>query len=104
MISLETDNQRLAHDCANSWKQNFPEQHVTDLQSCLASRSQIKHSYASHRQQPQNDTRSDELDPFLIVREPSMHVIHGQPPSGYYASSNRKLYHERPLFRYGVYC
>jgi hypothetical protein len=54
----------------------------------LASRSQIKHSHASHHQQPQNDSRSDELDPFLIVREPSMHAIHGQPPSGYHASSN----------------
>src|SRR5262249_57878805 len=54
----------------------------TDLSS-LASRSQIKHGYGSHRQQPQNDNRSDVLDPFLIVREPSMMHVHGQPPSGY---------------------
>jgi hypothetical protein len=31
MILLETDDQRLAHDCPQSWKQNFSEQHVTDL-------------------------------------------------------------------------
>jgi hypothetical protein len=30
-----------------------------------------------------------------------MHVIHGQPPSGYHASSYPRLYHETPLFRYG---
>src|SRR5262245_23012084 len=53
------------------------------LIECLASRSQIKHRYGSHRQQPQNDNRSDVLDPFLIVREPSMMHVHGQPPSGY---------------------
>src|SRR5215510_2039976 len=53
------------------------------LIECLASRSQIKHGYGSHRQQPQNDNRSDVLDPFLIVREPSMMHVHGQPPSGY---------------------
>src|SRR5262249_43011683 len=47
------------------------------------SRSQIKHRYRSHRQQPQDDNRSDVLDPFLIVREPSMMHVHGQPPSGY---------------------
>jgi hypothetical protein len=28
-----------------------------------ACRSQIKHRYGSHRQQPQNDSRNDELDP-----------------------------------------
>src|SRR5215475_3406321 len=50
------------------------------LIECLASRSQIKHRYGSHRQQPQNDNRSDVLDPFLIVREPSMMHVHGQPP------------------------
>src|SRR5262249_17663287 len=48
-----------------------------------ASRSQIKQRYASNHQQPQNDSRSDELDPFLIVGEPSVHTIHGQPTSGY---------------------
>jgi hypothetical protein len=32
-----------------------------------ASRSQIKLMYGSHHQQSQNDSRSDELDPFLIV-------------------------------------
>jgi len=53
------------------------------LIECLASRSEIKHRYGSHRQQPQNDNRSDVLDPFLIVREPSMMHVHGQPPSGY---------------------
>ena len=53
------------------------------LIECLASRSEIKHRYGSHRQQPQNDNRSDVLDPFLIVREPSMMDVHGQPPSGY---------------------
>jgi hypothetical protein len=41
------------------------------METPLAGRSQIKHSYASHHQQPQNDSRSDELDPFLIVREPA---------------------------------
>jgi hypothetical protein len=72
-----------------------------------ACRSQIKLMYGSHHQQPQKDCRYDELDPFLVVREPSMHMIepiHGQPPSGYHASSNRTLYHETPLFRYGIYC
>jgi hypothetical protein len=39
----------------------------------LANRSQIKQRYAGHHQQPQNDSRNDELDPSLIVREPSMH-------------------------------
>src|SRR5262245_60521746 len=53
------------------------------LIECLASRSEIEHRYGSHRQQPQNDNRSDVLDPFLIVREPSMTHVHGQPPSGY---------------------
>ena len=43
-----------------------------------ASRSQIKHRYGSHHQQPKNDSRNDVLDPFLIVREPFMHAIHGQ--------------------------
>jgi hypothetical protein len=84
-----------------SWKQDFDEPHVSDLIERLASRSQIKPSYDSHHQQPQNDSRSDELDPFLIVREPSMHAIHGQPPSGYHGSSNRKHYHVTPLLRYG---
>jgi hypothetical protein len=49
-----------------------------------ASRSQIKLMYGSHHQQPQKHGRYDELDPFLVVREPSMHMIepiHGQPPS-----------------------
>ena len=55
------------------------ETNVTDLIVRLASRSQIKHRYRSHRQQPQNDSRSDVLDPFLVVKEPSMmHAIHGQ--------------------------
>src|SRR5262249_21822652 len=53
------------------------------LIECLASRSEIKHRYGSHRQQPQNDNRSDVLDPFLIVREPSTMHVHDQPPSGY---------------------
>jgi hypothetical protein len=44
------------------------------------SRSQIKLMYGSHHQQPQKQCRYDELDPFLVVREPSMHAIHGQPP------------------------
>jgi hypothetical protein len=59
------------------------ETNVTDLIERLASRSQIKHGYGSHRQQPQNHGQSDVLDPFLIVREPSMMHVHGQPPSGY---------------------
>jgi hypothetical protein len=29
--------------------------------------------YGSHHQQPQKQRRYDELDPFLVVREPSMH-------------------------------
>jgi hypothetical protein len=37
------------------------------------SRSQIKLMYGSHHQQPQKQCRYDELDPFLVVREPSMH-------------------------------
>jgi hypothetical protein len=37
--------------------------------------------YGSHHQQPQKHGRYDELDPYLVVREPSMHTIHGQPPS-----------------------
>src|SRR5262249_46635456 len=50
------------------------------LEFVLASRSQIKHGYGSHREQPQNDGTYDELDPFLVVKEPSMmHDIHGQP-------------------------
>src|SRR6516225_12476376 len=61
------------------------ETNVTDLIERLASRSQIKHGYGSHRQQPQNHGQSDVLDPFLIVREPSMMHVHGQPPSGYHA-------------------
>jgi hypothetical protein len=47
--------------------------------------------YGSHHQQPQKDCRYDELDPYLVVREPSMHMIepiHGQPPSGYHAPPN----------------
>jgi hypothetical protein len=59
------------------------ETNVTDLIERLASRSQIKHRYRSHRQEPQNHGQSDVLDPFLIVREPSMMDVHGQPPSGY---------------------
>src|SRR4029450_10339317 len=56
-----------------------------------ACRSQIKLMYGSHHQQPQKDCRYDELDPYLVVREPSMHMIepiHGQPPSGYHAPPN----------------
>jgi hypothetical protein len=52
--------------------------------------------YDSHHQQPQKHGRYDELDPFLVVKEPSMHTIHGQPPSGYHASSNQTYYHETP--------
>jgi hypothetical protein len=37
--------------------------------------------YGSHHQQPQKHGRNDELDPYLVVREPSMHTIHGRPPS-----------------------
>jgi hypothetical protein len=61
-----------------------------------ASRSQIKLMYGSHHQQPQKDCRYDELDPLLVVREPSMHMIepiHGQPPSGYHAPPNPIHYH-----------
>jgi hypothetical protein len=29
--------------------------------------------YGSHHQQPQKHGRNDELDPYLVVREPSMH-------------------------------
>jgi hypothetical protein len=36
--------------------------------------------YGSHHQQPQKQGCNDEPDPFLVVREPSMHDIHGQPP------------------------
>ena len=36
--------------------------------------------YGDHHQQPQNDSRNDELDPYLVVRELSMHIVHGQPP------------------------
>jgi hypothetical protein len=46
-----------------------------------ACRSQIKLIYGSHHQQPQKDCRYDELDPYLVVREPSMRMIepiHGQ--------------------------
>src|SRR5262249_61330118 len=64
-----------------------------DLRVRLASRSQIKHRYGTHRQQPQNDSRSDVLDPYLVVREPSMMHVHGQPPSGYHDPSNRTHYH-----------
>ena len=52
--------------------------------------------YGSHHQQPQKDCRYDELDPYLVVREPSMHMIepiHGQPPSGYHAPPNPIHYH-----------
>jgi hypothetical protein len=38
--------------------------------------------YGSHHQQPQNHGSDDEFDPLLVVREPSMHATHGQPPSG----------------------
>src|SRR5215472_2989978 len=59
------------------------ETNVTDLIERLASRSEIKHGYGSHRQQPQNHGQNDELDPFLVVREPSMmHAVHGEPPYG----------------------
>jgi hypothetical protein len=35
--------------------------------------------YGSHHQQPQNHGQNDVLDPFLVVKEPSMmHAIHGQ--------------------------
>ena len=35
--------------------------------------------YGSHHQQPQNHDQNDVLDPFLVVKEPSMmHAIHGQ--------------------------
>src|SRR5215510_12647695 len=35
--------------------------------------------YGSHHQQPQNQGRNDEPDPFLVVEEPSMmHGLHGQ--------------------------
>src|SRR6516165_3494300 len=71
------------------------ETNVTDLIERLASRSQIKHRYGSHRQQPQNDNRSDVLDPFLIVREPSMMHVHGQPPSGYPCS--KLTYHKTAM-------
>jgi hypothetical protein len=54
----------------------------------LACRSQIKLVYGDHHQQPQKDCRYDELDPFLVVREPSMDPVHGQPPSGYHAPPN----------------
>jgi len=47
----------------------------------LTDRSQIKLMYGSHHQQPQKYGRNDELDPYLVVREPSMHAIHGQRPS-----------------------
>jgi hypothetical protein len=52
--------------------------------------------YGSHHQQPQKHGRYDELDPYLVVREPSMHMIepiHGQPPSGYHAPPNPIHYH-----------
>jgi hypothetical protein len=45
-----------------------------------ACRSQFKHRYGSHHQQTQEEGRNDEPDPFLVIREPSMHAIHGQPP------------------------
>jgi hypothetical protein len=35
--------------------------------------------YGSHHKQPQNHGQNDVLDPFLVVKEPSvMHAIHGQ--------------------------
>ena len=35
--------------------------------------------YGSHHQQPENYGQNDVLDPFLVVKEPSvMHAIHGQ--------------------------
>jgi hypothetical protein len=61
-----------------------------------ACRSQIKLMYGSHHQQPQKECRYDELDPYLVVREPSMHMIepiHGQPPSGYHAPPSPIHYH-----------
>jgi hypothetical protein len=48
----------------------------------LTDRSQIKLMYGSHHQQPQKHGRNDEFEPFLVVREPWMHAIHGQPLSG----------------------
>jgi hypothetical protein len=59
----------------------------------LACRSQIKLRYGDHHQQPQQDRRYDEFDPFLVVREPSMDPVHGQPPSGYHAPPNPTPYH-----------
>ena len=67
----------------------------------LPCRSQIKLMYGSHHQQPQKDCRYDELDPLLVVREPSMHMIepiHGQPPSGYPCSPEpNTLSHPRSM-------
>jgi hypothetical protein len=62
------------------------------------SRSQIKYSYASDHQQPQNESRCDELDPFFVIREPCMHAVHGQPPSGYHAVEQDTLSHLRQMY------
>jgi hypothetical protein len=91
-------------DSGAGGKKNDPRRRLESLAGeQSACRSQIKLMYDSHHQQPQKHGRCDELDPYLVVREPSMHTIHGQPPSGYHASSNRTHYHETPLFRYGIY-
>src|SRR6266545_5336135 len=67
-----------------------PNSTVTDFDRVI-DQPAVKLRYGSHHQQSQKDCRYDELDPFLVVREPSMHMIkpiHGQPPSGYHAPPN----------------
>src|SRR5262249_52965560 len=87
---MAVDEQRLAlcHGmCANDWVRCAWE----DLALVIPAYEHVGAAIdviagmrcSSHRQQPQNDNRSDVLDPFLIVREPSMMHVHGQPPSGY---------------------
>jgi hypothetical protein len=60
----------------------------------LAYGSQIKPRYGDHHQRPQKRSRYDVPDPFLVVREPCMHMIgpvHGQPT--FHAAPNPTPYH-----------
>jgi hypothetical protein len=59
--------------------------------------------YGDHHHQPQNHCRYDELDPCLVVREPSMHPVHGQPPSRLPRSPNPNTLSRRVVWwRYAI--